>query len=365
MLGKNAGVCIADSQVRKLRVTDDVTQKEMLGDGWLGKVSLYSEQNCVYCENENFQRRNAKDGKTLTRKTTILRLLRPSIPLNNRTRQATTMADPAVIYRVVRGTENSDEEAGGAASSDDGSPPIARSTQEDEPSAVVETQAFLERQDSEEYVTNPIAKRNCGRCGARTMLSVSAGLVLALVLIVAVLSQTLSIVSSRSPSTQPQLPPGPPQTEAESNSEASAADPAPPSGKLVDYTWDGKKCFESNAELRVAIDSYLLDRNNATLQQLYGLPIGMWCVRHIRDFAFAFASEGRKFSFPDRDAELRDLMEKFNDDISGWDITGAKSLDRMFRGAKNFNQDLSKWDVSRVESMLGTFEFTQRFDAGT
>jgi surface protein len=272
------------------------------------------------------------------------------------------MADPSVKYEVVRGSEHSDEEAGGTASSSDDDR-IASGTHDATGSVVVEAEVFLQRQDSDEYAPSPITKRG-SRCGPRTIISVSAGLVLSLVLIVAVLSQTLGIATSRSPSTQSQPPPASP-TESESNNEAEEASPAPPSAHLVDYTWDGKKCFESNAELRVAIDSYLLDRNNATLQQLYGLPIGAWCVRNIRDFSFAFASEGRRFTFPDRADELRDLMEKFNDDITGWDVTGARSLDRMFRGAKQLNQDLSKWDVSRVESMLGTFEFTQRFDAGT
>jgi surface protein len=318
------------------------------------------------------QNGNAKDGKTLTGqqghdhsfRTLILVPLTPgtSQPPEHRSSQSTSMSDPSVIYRVVPGSEHSDEEAGEVASSDDGVSPMARSTP-DATSVVVEAESFLERQDSDEYSSSPIAKRG-SRCGPRTIVSVSAGLVLSLVLLVAVLSQTLGIVTSRSPSPSSTQPPPASPTESESNSEAEVS-PAPPSAHLVDYTWDGKKCFESNAELRVAIDSYLLDRNNATLQQLYGLPIGAWCVRNIRDFSFAFASEGRRFTFPDRADELRDLMEKFNDDITGWDITGAKSLDRMFRGAKQLNQDLSKWDVSRVESMLGTFEFTQRFDAGT
>jgi surface protein len=318
-------------------------------------------------KNENSQLRNAKDGlKTLTALSTTT-ILKDHFPVSlgtSQQRQATAMADPSVKYGVVRGSDHSDEEAGGTASSSDDDR-IARSpsTHDAAGSVVVEAEAFLERHDGDEYAPSPIAKRS-SRCGPRTIVSLSAGLVLSLVLIVAVLSQTLGIVSSRSPSTQSQPPPAFP-TDSESSSEAEEASPAPPSAHLVDYTWDGKKCFASNAELRVAIDSYLLDRNNATLQQLYGLPIGAWCVRNIRDFSFAFASEGRRFTFPDRADELRDLMEKFNDDITGWDVTGARSLDRMFRGAKQLNQDLSKWDVSRVESMLGTFEFTQRFDAGT
>jgi surface protein len=131
------------------------------------------------------------------------------------------------------------------------------------------------------------------------------------------------------------------------------------------YTWDGKKCFVDNAELREAVDSYLLNKSNDTLEAVYGLPIGRWCVRYVESFSLVFASQGRNFTYPDRADNLTVLMERFNDDITGWDVTGAKDLDRMFRGAKNFNQDLSGWDVSRVESMLGTFEMTNRFDGGT
>jgi surface protein len=281
--------------------------------------------------------------------------------------QATTaMTAPSVQYVAVLGSDESDEEAAAGGSSSDAPMSFSAAPQKAASvgDVVVEAEAFLQRLDSDECDhPSPISSKVNRRCSSRTIVSVAAGLVLSLVLIVAVLSQTLSVVTSRSPSTQP-----PPAAESstESNSKSEGSPPSSSSSpKLVDYTWDGKKCFESNAELRVAIDSYLLDRNNATIEQLYGLPIGSWCVRNIRDFAFAFASEGRRFSFPDRADELRDLMERFNDDITTWDITGAKSLDRMFRGAKQLNQDLSKWDVSRVESMLGTFEFTQRFDAGT
>ena len=127
-------------------------------------------------------------------------------------------------------------------------------------------------------------------------------------------------------------------------------------GTAVHYNWNGKKCFESNWELTVAVDAYLLDPTNATLEQLYGWPIGVWCTQYVQDFSFLFAV--------DRNDELSEQLKVFNDDISGWDTSSVVSLDGTFRGTEEFNQDL-KWDTRNVVTMRGTFAFTRRFDGGT
>ena len=43
-----------------------------------------------------------------------------------------------------------------------------------------------------------------------------------------------------------------------------------------------------------------------------------------------------------------DGCEKFNSDISEWDVSNATDMQYMFFDCKSFNQDLSKWDVSKV-----------------
>lgn len=41
----------------------------------------------------------------------------------------------------------------------------------------------------------------------------------------------------------------------------------------------------------------------------------------------------------------------FNQDISGWDVSGFEGMSEMFYGAAAFNQDISGWDVANVTNM--------------
>jgi hypothetical protein len=205
-------------------------------------------------------------------------------------------------------------------------------------------------EDSDEEIDESLVTMRRNR--PRTIAAVAAFTVLFAVALVAAI-QTLGLAARRGEGTvaPPALP-------------ASGSDTSSPA-VVPHYTWDGKKCFVDNAELREAVDAYLLNKTNETLEAVYGLPIGSWCVRYVESFSLVFASDGRNFTYPDRTEEIRLLMSRFNDDITGWDVTGAKDLDRTFRASRYFNQDLSGWDVSRVESMIGTFEMTNRFDGGT
>ena len=38
--------------------------------------------------------------------------------------------------------------------------------------------------------------------------------------------------------------------------------------------------------------------------------------------------------------------EKFNQDISSWNVSNVTDMQRMFYNNKIFNQDISDWDVS-------------------
>ena len=46
----------------------------------------------------------------------------------------------------------------------------------------------------------------------------------------------------------------------------------------------------------------------------------------------------------------------FNQDLSGWDASGVTDASFMFRGAASFNQDLSGWDVSGVTDTSSMFQ---------
>jgi hypothetical protein len=102
--------------------------------------------------------------------------------------------------------------------------------------------------------------------------------------------------------------------------------------------WTGD-CFENKIELRMAVDRYLQDNSPFTdLAEVYGWPINSWCVSKIADFSNLFRAE-----VGDGGSPIRIAM--FDEDISGWDVSGAKLMTNMFLGAPVFNSDLSKWDV--------------------
>jgi len=41
-------------------------------------------------------------------------------------------------------------------------------------------------------------------------------------------------------------------------------------------------------------------------------------------------------------------LDSYNEDLSGWDVSSATTMDQMFEEAEAFNADLSGWDVSNV-----------------
>lgn len=86
------------------------------------------------------------------------------------------------------------------------------------------------------------------------------------------------------------------------------------------------------------------------IAQLYGWPIGNWCVDLVEDFTEVFSYN--------RDSALIN----FNEDISSWNTSSATTMRRLFRGANQFNQDISGWDVSKVEDMERMFSTAESFN---
>jgi surface protein len=115
-----------------------------------------------------------------------------------------------------------------------------------------------------------------------------------------------------------------------------------------------RKCFESNLELRNAVLKGYSDNATPTglseVTSIYG-PIETWCVDKVDDFSYIFSD-----SFPD-------TFEKFNEDISRWNTSNAKSMNLMFLNALSFNADLSQWDVSNVKDMFGMFLYAEKFNS--
>jgi len=52
----------------------------------------------------------------------------------------------------------------------------------------------------------------------------------------------------------------------------------------------------------------------------------------------------------------------FNQDISGWDVSAAESMNGMFTRASSFNQDIRDWDTSKVKDMESMFSDADSFD---
>ena len=53
-----------------------------------------------------------------------------------------------------------------------------------------------------------------------------------------------------------------------------------------------------------------------------------------------------------------DVLNKFNGDISKWDVSSVKNMDHMFFNSQ-FNGDISKWNVSNVKNMDYMFAFSK------
>lgn len=72
-------------------------------------------------------------------------------------------------------------------------------------------------------------------------------------------------------------------------------------------------------------------------------------VSNISDFSRVFRNVRGKF-------------DKFNGDVSEWDVSNAEQMAEMFYECQNFNCDLSKWDVSNVHSMALMFAGCESFE---
>jgi Mycoplasma protein of unknown function, DUF285 len=100
--------------------------------------------------------------------------------------------------------------------------------------------------------------------------------------------------------------------------------PAPPTIMIVPQA-----CLASRSELQNAVQSYLMDPSGfpySSRAQLYGYPIGDWCLGgNVTDLSFLFAG-----------------ATAFNEPLD-WNVSNVRTFSNMFAGASSFQQNLCKW----------------------
>ena len=55
--------------------------------------------------------------------------------------------------------------------------------------------------------------------------------------------------------------------------------------------------------------------------------------------------------------------EKFNSDISRWNVSNVKDMYEMFYACYSFNSDISEWNVSNVTNMSLMFSYCEKFNS--
>ncbi|MFV0346228.1 MAG: BspA family leucine-rich repeat surface protein [Bacteroidales bacterium] len=112
----------------------------------------------------------------------------------------------------------------------------------------------------------------------------------------------------------------------------------------------------------------------------FNQDIGAWNVVSVSDMSYmfdhvgAYNNAGQPLSWTydhDNDAGTPEVSstgtvtyalymfrdaEKFNQDISDWDVSSVAKMNEMFKNARSFDQDLSDWDISSLNNASSMFE---------
>jgi len=111
--------------------------------------------------------------------------------------------------------------------------------------------------------------------------------------------------------------------------------------------------------------SYMFYRAASFNQDISG-----WTVSGVTDMAYMFA-RATSFNQPLGGWDVSSVTdmshmfagaEAFDQDIGGWDVSRVVDMSGMFDGATSFNQDISGWDVSEVTDMSSMFWGAEAFD---
>ena len=120
--------------------------------------------------------------------------------------------------------------------------------------------------------------------------------------------------------------------------------------------------------------SYGDDRIEYAPIQLAISSVSQWGNIGLTSLAGAFSRASNLVSLPnnipssvtDMSLMFQNIMNpnvsKFNQDISGWDVSNVTNMDRMFMNAISFNQPLNTWNTSSVTDMTSMFEGVSSFN---
>lgn len=103
------------------------------------------------------------------------------------------------------------------------------------------------------------------------------------------------------------------------------------------------------ATLLRAVDDFLINGRNSEEALLFGWPMGIWDVSNIVNFDGVF------------DVQRNERVLMFNEDLTGWNVSSAVSMERMFAGALAFNGNITTWNTGNVRSMRQMFYRARSF----
>ena len=96
----------------------------------------------------------------------------------------------------------------------------------------------------------------------------------------------------------------------------------------------------------------------------FNCDLSDWDVRNVKDMVYMFVNcknfegNGLKYwktnNLINATGTFKGCM-KFNEDISGWDMSEVNSVTEMFYNCENFDKDISEWDLKSVKEFKGVF----------
>ena len=96
----------------------------------------------------------------------------------------------------------------------------------------------------------------------------------------------------------------------------------------------------------------------------FNCDLSDWDVRKVENMTYMFVNcknfegNGLKYwktnNLINATGTFKECM-KFNEDISGWDMSEVNSVTEMFYNCENFDKDISEWDLKSVKEFKGVF----------